>query len=186
VNRSLSRAICAVLLGGAMLAVGVPAASAADNWDRASQDFGSRSVGTTSDPQTFALIAQCDAFGGFPTFPCTSPTNGVHSYGAITTTGPGFAIVPDTDVCNARGGVLLTQSVGQPVDSCTLQVTFKPTAGGVANGTLTTTTSPSGTPVKVTLKGIGVATPATTTPTKKKCKKKKRSASAAKKCKKKK
>jgi hypothetical protein len=178
-----------------MLAVAAPAASASDNWDRPSQDFGNQNVGTTSDPALqFALIAQCDAFAG-PTLFCTSPPNGVHNYGAITTTGP-FAIDPATDACNARGGVLLTPGASQPVDVCTLQVSFKPTSGGVKNGTLSTTTSPSGSPLSVALTGIGVATgkktPGTTAPgqtTTKKCKKKgkKRSASAAKKkCKKKK
>jgi hypothetical protein len=98
-------------------------------------------------------------------------------------TGP-FVIDPATDVCNARGGVLLTPAASQPVDVCTLQVAFKPTSGGVKTGSLSTTTSPSGTPLKVALKGIGVGTGNTTTA--KKCKKKKRSAVAAKKCKKRK
>ncbi len=186
-RRSLSRAFCAVLLGGTMLAVAAPAASATDTWDRPSQDFGSRSVGTTSDPLQFALVAQCDAFtGGLPPNACISPPNGVHSYGAITTTGP-FAIDPATDVCNARGGVLLTPFNTAPVDVCTLQVSFKPTSAGTKTGSLSTTTSPSGAPLKVALKGIGVGNGTGTTTAKKKCKKKKRSAVAAKKkCKKKK
>jgi hypothetical protein len=180
-----------------MLAVAAPAASASDNWDRPSQDFGNQNVGSTSDPLQFVLVATCDAFENTPPFFCLSPPNGVHSYGAITTTGP-FAIDPATDACNARGGVLLTQTIGQPSDVCTLQVSFQPTSGGVKNGSLSTTTSPSGAPLSVALTGIGVATgkkkaPGTTTTpgqtTPKKCKKKgkKRSASAAKKkCKKKK
>ncbi len=183
-RRSLSRAICAVLLGGTMLAVAAPAANAADAWDRPSQDFGSRSVGTTSDPQTFALVATCSADTGFPAFFCTNPPGGIHSYGPITTAGVGFAIVPDTDGCNARGGVLVTSMFASSQDVCTLQVTFKPTSGGTKTGSLSTTTSPSGAPLKVALKGIGVGT-GTTTTAKKKCKKKKRSAVAAKKCKKK-
>jgi hypothetical protein len=93
---------------------------------------------------------------------------------------------------------MVTPGASQPVAVCTLQVTFQPTSGGVKNGTLSTTTSPSGSPLSVALTGIGVATgkkktPGTTTTpgqtTPKKCKKKgkKRSASAAKKkCKKKK
>jgi hypothetical protein len=192
----LRKGLLAGVVGSVMmLVVAAPAASAADSWDRASQDFGSRNAGTKSDPLQFALIAQCDAFTGTALL-CASPPNGVHNYGAITTTGP-FAIDPATDVCNARGGVLLTPGASQPVDVCTLQVAFQPTSGGVKNGTLSTTTSPSGAPLSVALTGIGVAigkkkTPGTTTPgqtIKKKCKKKgkKRSASAAKKkCKKKK
>ena len=168
-----------------MLAVAAPAANAADNWDRASQDFGSRSVGTTSDPQNFALVATCSADSGFPAFLCTTPPGGIHNYGAITTTGPGFAIVPNTDICNnTRSGVLVTPQFASSQDVCTVQVTFKPTSGGVKTGSLSTTTSPSGAPLKVALKGIGVGTGSTTTA--KKCKKKKRSASAAKKCKKRK
>ena len=190
----LRTGLLAGLLGSVMLVVAVPVASAADFWDRPSQDFGSRNAGTKSDPVQFVLIAQCDGFD--PGLNCTSPPfPGVHNYGAITTTGP-FPIDPATDVCNARGGVLLTPGASQPVDTCTLQVSFQPTSGGVKNGTLSTTTSPSGLPLTVALTGIGVATgkktPGTTTPgqtTAKKCKKKgkKRSASAAKKkCKKKK
>jgi hypothetical protein len=175
-----------------MLAVAAPAASASDSWDRASQDYGNQNVGSTSDPLQYVLIAQCDAFD-FPSSLCTSPPpNGVHSYGAITTTGP-FAIDPATDACNARGGVLVTPAASQPVDTCTLQITFKPSSGGVVNGTLSTTTSPSGAPLTVALKGTGILTGKGngngTGTTKKKCKKKgkKRSASAAKKkCKKKK
>ncbi len=179
--------MCAALLGGTMLAAAAPAANAADFWDKASADFGSRSVGTKSDPQTFTLVATCDAPTGVPPSPCAFPGAGVHNYGAITTTGPGFAIVPSTDACAARSGVLVT-AMFPGVDTCALQVTFTPTLGGAVNGTLSTTTSPSGTPVKVALKGIGVATGTGTgtTTTAKKCKKKKRSASAAKKCKKKK
>jgi hypothetical protein len=171
-----------------MLAVAAPAASAADNWDRPSQDFGNQNAGSTSDPQTFALVATCDAFSPIAPFSCLSPASqgpGVHSYGAITTTGP-FAIDPNTDACNAQGGVLLTQTIATPTAVCTLQVTFKPTSQGVVNGSLSTTTSPNGNPVSVALKGTGIGT---ATQTGKKCKKKgkKRSASAAKKkCKKKK
>jgi hypothetical protein len=180
-----------------LLVAAVPAANAADFWDRPSQDFGNQNVGSTSDPLQFVLTATCDAFA--PTLPpqqCLSPSpNGVHNYGAITTTGP-FAIDPASDACNARNGTLVTPNQFQPVDLCTLQVTFKPTSGGVVNGSLRTTTSPTGgastggPPLTVALKGTGIATgngPGTTV--KKKCKKKgkKRSASAAKKkCKKKK
>jgi hypothetical protein len=187
VRSTLNKAICAALLGGAMLAVAAPAASASDNWDRPSQDFGNQNVGSTSDPLQFVLIAQCDAFSGIDLH-CDSPPNGVHNYGPITTTGP-FAIDPATDVCNARGGLLLTPGAGQPVDTCTLQVAFKPTSGGVKNGTLSTTTSPLGVPLTVALKGTGILTGTGTGTTGKKCKKKakKGSATAAKKkCKKKK
>lgn len=179
-----------------MLAVAAPAASAADFWSEQSHDFGNQNVGSTSEPQTFAITATCDAFG--PTV-CTSPATpgpGVHSYGAITATGPGFAIVPgETDVCNARGGTLLTPSTSMPVDTCIEQVTFKPTSGGVVNGTLSTTTSPSGLPLTVALKGTGILTGkgngngTGTGTTKKKCKKKAKKGSASvakKKCKKKK
>jgi hypothetical protein len=179
-----------------MLVVAAPAANATDNWDRPSQDFGNQNVGSTSDPQTFALVATCDAGFGIPppnTDPCSNPPSGSHNYGAITATGPGFAIVPNTDACNAQGGVLVTPTFFPPVPAvCTLQVTFNPTSGGVKNGTLTTTTSPSGVPLKVTLKGTGIltgtGTGTGTGTTPKKCKKKakKGSATAAKKCKKKK
>ena len=176
-RRTLSRAICAALLGSAMLVVAAPAANASLNWDRASFDFGSRSVGTTSDPQTFALIANCDA----PLIPgvCGSPAGFTTVAGLPTTTGTGFAIVPATDVCTARGGVLITPTF-PGTDVCTLQVIFKPTSGGTKTGKLQVPAGPS-----IALSGIGVGTGNGTT-TAKKCKKKKRSASAAKKCKKKK
>jgi hypothetical protein len=172
-----------------MLAVAAPAASASDFWDRPSNDFGNENVGDTSEPAQFVLTATCDAFDGtFPIPQCVSPPGGVHNYGPIATTGP-FTINPATDSCNGGGGVLLTQSVAVPVAQCTLQITFKATSGGVKTGTLSTTTSPSGLPLTVTLKGTGILTGNGTGTTTKKCKKKgkKRSASAAKKkCKKKK
>jgi hypothetical protein len=176
-----------------MLAVAAPAASAADFWDRPSQDFGNQNVGDTSESSQFVLTAVCDSFdGNVPVSNCTSPPNGVHNYGPITTTGP-FTIDPATDSCNGAGGVLVTPNNFLPVLQCTLQVTFKATSGGVKTGTLSTTTSPSGAPLTVALKGTGILTGNGngngTGTTKKKCKKKgkKRSASAAKKkCKKKK
>jgi hypothetical protein len=189
----LRKAICAALLGGAMLAVAAPAANAADFWDRPSQDYGNQNVGTTSDPLQYVLTATCDANSGPFVFACTSPPNGVHSYGPITTTGP-FTIDPATDACNGSGGTLVTPTASQPVAQCTLQITFKPTSGGVKTGTLSTTsapvtpTNPTGGPLTVALKGTGILTGNGTGTTKKKCKKKgkKRSASAAKKkCKKK-
>jgi hypothetical protein len=175
------------LLGSfAVLAVAAPAASAADSWTEQSFDFGNQNVGSTSDPHLFGLTAFCSAHAGpVGGFVCTSPPSGVHNYGDITATGPGFAIVPgDTDVCNARAGLLVTP-LANGADNCTLEVTFKPTSGGVVNGTLTTETSPSGSPLKVALKGTGILTGQ---PGAKKCKKKKKkkSAAAAKKCKKKK
>jgi hypothetical protein len=192
-RRTLRRGLCAGLLGSVMLVAAAPAANAADFWNVPSSDFGNQNVGSTSEATTFALQATCNA----PIAPpfnnnCASPAGGVHNFGAITTTGPGFAIVPDTDVCNARGGVLITGTFPS-VDVCTIQVTFKPTSGGVVTGTLSTTTGPTG-PLSVALKGTGIATgkggQGTTTPgqTGKKCKKKgkKSSATAAKKkCKKK-
>ncbi len=180
-----------------MLVAAAPAANAADAWNESSHDFGNQNVSSASGPATFALVATCSADTGFPSFACTSPPSGVHNYGAITATGPGFAIVPgDTDICNARSGVLVTPTFTGSQDACTLQVTFKPTSGGVVTGSLSTTTGPTG-PLTVALKGTGIATgkgTGTGTGTgqgqtgKKKCKKKgkKRSASAAKKkCKKK-
>ena len=177
----MRRAICAAMLCGAMLAVAAPTATATDSWTEPSFDFGNQNVGTTSAPHTFGLVATCDAPGVGNI--CVVPPGFVHSYGPISATGSGFAIVPDTDACKPRGGALVTPLFGS-TDACTLEVAFKPTSGGVKNGTLTTTTSPAGLPLQVTLKGTGILTGTTTA--KKKCKKKKRSASAAKKCKKKK
>jgi len=166
-----------------MLAVAVPAASAADSWSEQTFDFGNQNAGSTSAPHTFGLTATCDA-GGLGNL-CIVPPGFTHTYGTISTTGAGFAIVPDTDVCAARGGTLITPVLGS-ADVCTLDVVFKPTSGGVKNGTLSTTTSPSGSPLTVALKGTGILTGNGTGTTKKKCKKKKRFASSAKKCKKKK
>jgi hypothetical protein len=177
----MRRAIWAALLGGVMLAIAAPAANATDSWTEPSFDFGNQNVGSTSAPHQFGLVATCDLPGVGNI--CAAPPGFVHSYGSITATGDGFAIVPDTDACSARGGSLVTPLFGS-TDVCALEVAFKPTSGGVKNGTLTTTTSPAGLPLQVALKGTGILTG--TTVAKKKCKKKKRSASAAKKCKKKK
>jgi hypothetical protein len=140
-----------------MLAVAVPVASAVDTWDRPSDDFGNQNVNSTSNPRQFVLTASCDAFDGSVFPQCIVPAGGVHNYGPITTTGP-FTIDPATNVCDALDDVLLTPNASQPVQQCTLQVTFKPTSGGVKNGTLSTTTSPSGAPLTVALKGTGILT----------------------------
>jgi hypothetical protein len=188
VRGTFRKGLLAGLLGGVMLVAAAPAANAADFWDRPSQDFGNQNVGSTSDPLPFVLTATCDAFnGGLPGAACLVPTGGVHNYGAITTTGP-FTIDPATDTCNGANGVLVTPTNFIPVAQCVLQITFKPTEGGVVNGTLSTTTSPAGAsstgglPLTVALKGTGILTGKGTgtgtgqgqTGKKKKCKKKKK------------
>jgi hypothetical protein len=177
VRRTLSRAICAALLGGTMLAVAVPAANAALFWDTSSFDFGSRNVGTTSAPHTFGLTAICESSSGSPPFLCTNPPFPGATFGTPTATGAGFAIVPETNSCVA--GFLPVPTLGAS-SACVTQVTFKPTSDGTKTGKLETPAGPA-----IALKGIGVGT-GTTTTTAKKCKKKKRSAVAAKKCKKRK
>ena len=141
VRRTIRTGLLAGLLGSAMLVVAAPAANASLNRDRASFDFGSRSVGTTSDPQTFALIANCDAPSGIPGI-CGSPASFDTIAGLPTTTGTGFAIVPATDGCTARGGVLITPTF-PGADVCTLQVIFKPTSGGTKTGKLQAPAGPS-------------------------------------------
>jgi hypothetical protein len=166
-----------VLLAAFMAAMtaSIPAtASASELAAPTSLDLGSVDVGTTTAAKTTTLTHNCD--GVVPPLCLVgmsfTPTIGITGDFAQTNDCP-----PILNTIFFPGSV-----------SCTISVTFTPTAGGSRTGTLSTGV---GGPT-VPLSGTGIAAPVvpTTTPapTMKKCKKaKKHSASAAKKkCKKKK
>jgi cytochrome c len=179
-------------LSGAVIAMlaAVPATAGAAYTAPTSVDFGSLPVGTTSAPQTVTLTSDCSNLFVVPPPICLSGSTTDLVNVSPGTTGD-FAV---TTTCPA-GLAPLFDGTSQ---SCPLDVTFTPTAGGTRTGTLNTGTTGIGglTPgPTVSLTGTGLATPtsaggAGTTPTAKKCKKKKKSRSAAsakkRKCKKKK
>jgi hypothetical protein len=74
----------------------------------------------------------------------TNPGSGAVSVSAVTTSGP-FA---QTNTC---GGSLAAGA------SCTVEVTFTPTAAGAANGTLSVASSAPGSPLTVALSGTGIS-----------------------------
>jgi FG-GAP-like repeat/Cep192 domain 4/Protein of unknown function (DUF1573)/Abnormal spindle-like microcephaly-assoc'd, ASPM-SPD-2-Hydin len=99
--------------------------------------FGSQSIGTTSSPQPVML-----------TNAGTSPV----TISAITVS----ANFSETNNCTAP------LAAGK---SCTVQVSFAPTAPGTLNGTLTVTFNAPGSPETVTLSGTGTGAVASLSPT---------------------
>jgi hypothetical protein len=175
-NRTMT-GLRATLLCGAMLAVTAPSAHAALSWDTASHDFGGHNVGTSTS-RTFTLTATCTSTDDFPF--CTNPMSGLHSFGAPSVIGTGFAIgSPNT--CSS--GFLQTTFFVTPA-TCETTVVFSPVAATAHTGLLATPNGPD-----IALSGTGVA-PASTPPAPtKRCKKQKKGkkgAAAAKKCKRKK
>jgi hypothetical protein len=91
--------------------------------------FGNENVGSTSAAQTVTV---------------SNPGSTAASVDAISTSGP----YAQSDTCGssiAAGG------------SCTVQVTFTPTAAGAAGGTLSVASSAPGSPLTVSLSGTGVS-----------------------------
>jgi Abnormal spindle-like microcephaly-assoc'd, ASPM-SPD-2-Hydin/Cep192 domain 4/Beta-propeller repeat len=97
--------------------------------------FSSQALGTTSAAQTVTL---------------SNTGNATLSLTSITASGD-FA---ETNTCPA------SLAAGNPAPSCTISVTFKPTASGTRTGTLTITDNASGSPQTVSLTGTGTTAPA--------------------------
>jgi hypothetical protein len=93
--------------------------------------FPATGVSLSSAPQTVTLTNN----GGLPL-----------SIATVAITGD-FAIVPGSNTC---GGTL---AVG---DACTMQIAFRPTAGGVRNGSLTISDSAPTSPQTMSLTGQGI------------------------------
>ncbi len=168
----IRRGIMTLVLAGAMLGVSVSVASAATTFSPGTHDFGSRQVGTTSPAQTFTLDVACSTSDLIPI--C------VPSFFT-----PGVGVTDEFAQTNDCGTTLQVSPY-----TCTVSVTFTPSAAGVRTGTLK---GSAGGP-SASLSGTGTTPAGPASPgsggqagatAKKKCKKKKRSAAAAKKCKKK-
>ena len=142
--KTIIRMSLSAVLAIAMLGVAAPTAGA-EFLTPANHDFGSRTVGTTSAPQAFTLGAECQ----------TEVPPGVCFFGefvvpAVSTTGD-FA---QTNSCPSMS--FLFGDI--PPVTCTINVTFTPTAAGPRAGTL----SAGG--LSRPLSGTGLAPP-TPTPT---------------------
>lgn len=162
-------------LAAAVLALAAPAAHAMKSASPTSYDFGALPIGTTSVERTFTLTATCNPSFPEPTVPCM-----YFEYWLVQLSAIGdFAIAGDN--CPDPPAFLSADSV-MFSRSCTVRVTFTPTAYGPRSGTLVTGGGPN-----VALSGSAPTLVVTQPPpAPKRCKKpKKRSASAAKKkCKK--
>lgn len=124
----LAAASAAFVLGGA-------GSATAASIDPPDFDFGNQDVGTTSVTKTFTVNRDQLCFPGIGCFG-PDPTDSLTPVGV---TGP-FAVTPSLSC------ILF-------VPSCTVDVTFLPVAGGLANGTLT------GGDGSAVLRGTGVAQP---------------------------
>jgi hypothetical protein len=159
--------LCTLIVTGGIAALAAPVAGAA-TLAPANHDFGTQAVGTTSAAKAFTITNGClitNPIGGGCLGGQITPT-------AVAVTGP-FA---QTNDCPP----VLTVNLA----TCTINVTFTPTAAGTGAGALNTGAG------SATLSGTGTtsATQGPVAAKKKKCKKKKKKSAAAakKKCKKKK
>ena len=107
--------------------------SAALTASPASESFGNQNVGSTSSTQSVTV---------------TNPGSGAVSMSSIGVTGP-FGESNNCGTSLAAGA------------SCTVGVTFSPTAAGSATGTVSVNSSAAGSPLTVALTGTGVATTST-------------------------
>ena len=157
----------------ASVMLALPASAGAAYTSPTAVDFGSVPVGTTSAQQVVTLTADCTTYIPSPPLCLSSLTDLVNVN--PSTTGD-FAV---TTTCPAGLGPL-TDGTSQ---SCPLNVTFKPAAGGAQTGILNTGTTGIGglTPgPTVTLNGSGVAGVTSSggrpgaTPTARKCKRHKK------------
>ena len=121
-------ALCLFIL----LAAGVAAAKDTKvSLSPTSLTFGNQAVGTTSAPQTATL---------------TNTGNATVTITSITITGTNKGDFAETNTC----GTTLAEGA-----SCTISVTFTPTATGPRNGTLSVSDDASGSPQTVSLTGTG-------------------------------
>jgi hypothetical protein len=140
------------LSGAAVAMLTVPAGAGAASTNPTSLDFGSLPAGTTSAPQTVTLTADCSNLLFIPPPLCLSSSTTDLVNVSPGTTG-NFAV---TTTCPASIAPLIDGTA----QSCPLNVTFTPTAGGLQAGTLSTGTTGLGglTPgPTVALTGSGVA-----------------------------
>jgi hypothetical protein len=146
-----SRGVFSKLFGAAAvtvaIGVGAPSAAAGATLLPLSHDFGDQTVGTTSASQPFTLAEFCPSPDVmFPSM-CITPITVIP---AVSTTGD-FA---QTNSCPSA--LIITTYPGSA--SCTISVTFNPTATGPRAGLLTAGGQTSN------LSGNGLAAPVTTQP----------------------
>jgi hypothetical protein len=99
-----------------------------------SLNFGSQTVGTTSTPRTITLTST----GAVPL-----------SISSITLTGTSPGDFAETDNCPIGSNTLAVNA------SCTITITFSPTANGTRTASVTVTDSAAGSPQSVALNGTG-------------------------------
>jgi Beta-propeller repeat len=95
--------------------------------------FGPQAVGTSSAPQTITV---------------TNPFGNDLTFSSIVVSG-------DFNASNTCSGIL--KGGGNPKSSCTIQVSFVPTAGGQRSGTITLLSTPDNVTTVIALAGTGVA-----------------------------
>jgi hypothetical protein len=175
-----TRVVLVAALAVGLLGVTASPAVAGKFVSPTSWNFGTLAIGSTSAPKTFTLTVTCirsvdDSFCEFNDF--FSPV--------VTTTGDYAVVGNDCPPQLTAGG-----PPAPPSQSCTVSVSFEPSASGTRSGSLETG-GPSAALTGFAPSPPGVATPVpspTPTPTlqAKKCKKHRSAAAAKKRCKKKK
>lgn len=138
------------LLTVALLGIAAPTADAVGTLSPASHDFGEQTVGTTSAPSFFTLSNFCSTQDPIEPTLC----------GGSTALNPAASTTGDFAQTNSCPMALIPIFFSAPA-TCTITVTFTPTAAGSRTGTLVGATGLSS-----SLSGTGIPAPTTpTTPT---------------------
>jgi hypothetical protein len=174
-EKTTTRVILVAAVAVGLLGLIASPASATQTITPSSWNFGTLSVGATSAPKSFTLTVACTPMGD--TYPCYYQDSLAP---VISATGD-YTVVSQDCPASMSGGP------SDANDSCTIVVTFAPTATGTRSGSLQTG-GPS-----AALTGFAPVPPVTTPPVvtpptvapKKKCKKLRSATAAKKRCKKK-
>jgi FG-GAP-like repeat/Cep192 domain 4 len=132
-NRTASLTVTDNAPGGSQ-AVAITASSTAASFSPTSLTFASQAVGTTSAPQVITL---------------TDVSGTTMTISSIAITGTNLSDYAETNTCG-------TSLAGKK--SCTISVTFTPTATGTRTAAVTVTDNAGGTSQSVPLTGTGIAT----------------------------
>jgi hypothetical protein len=177
-EKTTTRVVLVAALAVGLLGLNASPAAATQTITPSSWNFGTLSVGATSAPKSFTLTVACTPMGD--TFPCYYQDSLAP---VISATGD-FTVVSQDCPASMSGGP------SDANDSCTIVVTFAPTATGTRSGSLQTggpsaaLTGFAPVPPVTTQTGPTPTTPTTPTTRKKKCKKHRSAAAAKRRCKK--
>ncbi len=174
-EKRTTRVVLGLALAVGLLGVTASPAAAGKSVSPTSWNFGTLAVGATSAPKSFTLTVTC-----VPSMDGVIPCEFNDFFNPVVSTTGDYAVVGN----NCPTTLMAGPNPLSPSQSCTVTVTFGPTAGGTRTGSLQTG-GPSAALTGYAPLPSGPAAPASSLPpSPKKCKKHRSAAAAKKRCKK--